>query len=367
MTKLAFVADVHLGNHKVHGGEAVASLNVRCRLGLDVFRRAVIRAAKRRCDGFFVLGDLFDYQRPEAQLLTEVQGILGEDEHAEMKKWLLVGNHDQTSTARGDHALGPLAPFATIVDRPTAVVVRDVAVGLVPFVAGHVDDWIADAVRDAARVAGDLDYARQILGVHLGIADDDTPGFLSRSEDAIRVEAIRGHASTHGFSKVLAGNWHNRRLWSAEPPEVFQLGALVPTGFDNPGLEGYGTLAIWEDGKLSFEEITGPRFIGTTPELAAEFVEKARALGHAPFLRVTAPPLDLAAVRAFVESLGVVADVLPDATDITVAARSAATNARAANTVDDALAGFVEVMILPENVDRADVLARSKRYLRRIE
>lgn len=365
MTKLAFVADVHLGNHKIHGGEATASLNERCRAGLNTFQRAVDRAIDLGCSAFVVLGDLFDYQRPEAQLLAAVQRILARADAEGVRVFLLVGNHDQTSSARGDHALGPLAPVASIIETPTNVLGGPgVRLGLVPFVSGGVPGWFGDAAKAAARVGPGVDYDVMLLGVHLGIADEETPPWLVKSDDAIRFDVLQEHARTRGFSKALAGNWHNRKRWKG-PPEVFQLGALVPTGWDNPGLEGYGTLAIWDDGDLSYEEIPGPRFLGTTPEEAPALVEEAWRRGDVPFVRLVVPPDQLARGHEALHALRVVGDVRADVTDTTVAARSAATNARAATTVDDALAGFVGAMALPEGVDRAAVLAKAKGYLRR--
>jgi hypothetical protein len=365
MTKIAFVADVHLGNHKIHGGEPVASLNERCRVGLGTFQRAVDRAIDLGCASFVVLGDLFDYQRPEAQLLAAVQRILARADTEGVRVFLLVGNHDQTSSARGDHALGPLSPYASVIEAPTNVLGGPgVRLGLVPFVSGGVPGWFGDAVKEAARVGSGVDYDVMLLGVHLGIADEETPPWLVKSDDAIRFDVLQEHARKLGFSKALAGNWHNRKRWKG-PPEVFQLGALVPTGWDNPGLEGYGTLAVWDDGDLSYEEIAGPRFLGTTPDDAPELVAEAKRRGHVPLVRLVVPPDQLATARASLDALGVVGDVHPDAFDTTVAARTAATNARAATTVDDALAGFVGAMVLPEGVDRAAVLSKAKGYLRR--
>ena len=124
-----------------------------------------------------------------------------------------------------------------------------------------------------------------------------------------------------GMTSVIAGNWHKTHTWTVgevvEIPAVgpailpnlpptkdteleglrqktpcrlsaVQCGALVPTGWDNPGLEGYGSLWFWDisekrslsphtplqnhdwqgqvrsDSDLSCwrrEEIPGPRFI----------------------------------------------------------------------------------------------------------
>jgi hypothetical protein len=366
VTKLAFVADVHLGNHKIHGGSSVCSLNERCRAGIEVFGRAVKRAVEARCSAFFVLGDLLDYSRPEAQLLAALQRILRRAHDGGMNFWIVAGNHEMTSGTPGDHALGPLSPYASIVDKPMLVKpARDIGVGLIPYRAGNEPAklWMPEAVQEALREGPDSGIEHRILGIHLGVSDDKTPPWLAGSPGSIDVHQLVKLAGALGVTRVFAGDWHDRRRWNFIP-SVFQLGALVPTGWDNPGLEGYGTLAIWNDGQVDYHEIPGPRFIGTVPDDAAALVAEAKKLGHQPFLRLTTSPDELGEARAALEALGVPGDVRADMTDVTVAARTAATAARSATTLDEALGGFVANMVLPEGVEREQVAALALRYLR---
>jgi hypothetical protein len=266
-TRVCFVADCHLGNHRRHAGPREASLNRRCREGLTVFRRAVQRAVELHAAAFVVLGDLFDDQRPLPQLVSAVQRILDPADEAGMRVHLLVGNHDLVSSALGDHALGPLTPLAFIHDRPTAVQVGprgEVELFLVPFGLGGApaSDWLPDVVRTIA-AGGGRRPDRRVLGVHLGIRDGRTAPWLRDAPDAVDAELLSELCAEAGVGQALAGNWHFRRQWyfdAESVPEqavrkgarsgvgVTQLGALVPTGFDNPGLGEYGTLAVWEDG-----------------------------------------------------------------------------------------------------------------------
>lgn len=67
-----------------------------------------------------------------------------------------------------------------------------------------------------------------------------------------------------------------------------QGGALVPTGFDNKGLRGYGTLAIIDsvDQSLHWRELPGPRFCTAYEQLEEEkLIAEAKQLGHQLFLR----------------------------------------------------------------------------------
>jgi hypothetical protein len=69
---------------------------------------------------------------------------------------------------------------------------------------------------------------------------------------------------------------------------ILQGGALCPTGFDNQGLHGYGTLAFWDTDKhrLSWQEMPGPRFcVARSEEEEQAIVEEARSLKHSLFIR----------------------------------------------------------------------------------
>lgn len=381
MTRIGAIADVHLGNHKRFGGASESSLNARARHGLDVFRRAVATARAEQCSALVVLGDLFDTSRPEPQLTAAVQRVVEpEPGVSDMKFWFIVGNHEQVSSSEGDHALGPLAPLVEVVEKPCWTMVgralggESIALGLVPFRKGKAASWLTDAIEEVFRnvPAG----VRRVLGLHLGIADKGTAEYLKAAPDAIDVETLYEAARRAKVRAVFAGNWHDRRRWDI--PEgwpdvtVLQLGALVPTGFDNPGMHGYGTLAIFDDkadDPVTFKEIPGPRFVKLASGQSLAGLTRSSG-GNTVYVSATATSeafsaTSAALARAEAEGKLAGAEVFPDATETLVAARSAASAAKAAGTLDEALAGFVEDMPLAEGVDRADVLARSQRYLKR--
>lgn len=363
MTRIAFCADCHLGNHRRFGGPVEASLNRRCREGLEVLRAAADRAVATRAFAFVVLGDLFDYQRPEPSLLAAVQHIFADlDDRLQGGVILLVGNHDQTSSTTEDNALSPLFPHATVVEHPQAVNIGGVELILIPFRPGHekAEDWLP-TVLDQMPPAG---TKARVLGLHLGIADEQTAVWLRDSRDAIKASTLIKLGKEHGVSAVFAGNWHDRRIWKRSEPTVFQLGALVPTGWDNPGLQGYGTLAFWDDGKIDFEELTGPRFL----KLKAGQNPPKHAHQFKTYVSITAAQDEVLETQSWLDSgkvTGTVVDgeVLIDTADSKVAARSAATAARSAETLDEAVSGFVEDMPLEDGVARFDVLALSRGYL----
>ena len=382
--KLAAVADVHLGNHKRFGGDVVGSINTRGRLALDTFRAAVDRARVLRATHFIVAGDLLDYSRPESPLLAAVQGIMRREGADFEEVFLMLGNHEQVSTLPGDHALAPLAveDHVTIVDRPMLRLLDDLGTELilVPFQPGHAREWLARVVRDT--LAGSEDAGARpprasrgvrVLVLHLGIKDARTPPWLAGASDAIDIDLLAPICEEHGIDYVLAGNWHDRREWRLRggKTQVLQIGALVPTGWDNPGLDGYGGLGIYERiVGLTCETIPGPRFVkADSADTFARMTLAAEKAGHKLFVSFDAQPEDMAkltgAVLAATERGDIVGgEVIPNQEEAIVKAKSAAFAAKSSKTLHEALANYVRVMPLPDTVDRAAVHERAKGYLR---
>ncbi len=393
-TRAGVVADVHLGNHKRFGGETVGSINVRCRLALDVFKRAVAAAKAASCTHFVVAGDLFDYARPEPALLAAAQEII-EDVAEQMGVYLMIGNHDRTSGVYNDNALAPLRPYATIVDKPLRVVGEDGAeLLLVPYQPGPVVEWLQPAVsaliseRDAsddsrARLGGTTaDTLSQLLVLHMGIRDDATPPWLRDAPGAVNVEALRRMCEDLDIDHVMAGDWHEHKVWKStgmpgHRPYMMQLGALVPTGWDNPGVVGYGTFATWEQ-RLHREggprvkriEIPGPRFVKVSTSADRDAAVESGMKDNTLFVSEVCAPEDLAErtmmanlMTAGLKEIGGY-EVLPDQTIAKADARMAASLARNAETFDAALEGFVAAMPLGEHINRGAVHERCKEFLK---
>lgn len=368
------VADVHLGNHRRFGGPVEASLNQRCRFTLDVYRRASERAAELNASAFVVLGDLYDDDRPLPQLITEVQRITSRADADGVTTVFLVGNHDQTSADARDHALGPLAPAGVVVAEPRTLVVGKgtdaVELGLLPFHVGLSEQWIADAARAFEwRTTGQP----RLLCIHAGVRDEKTPAYLQDSKDAIKAATLVELARELAVGVVLAGNWHQRRRWQSrgeQPVDVLQLGALVPTGWDNPGVDGYGTLAIYgADGVVRHESLPGPRFVRVKCEadlkVQLAFAEKRSVQ---LYVQWEAAPDELAdasrRMAELVEQSKVAAgEVIAGEQQAAEKAWAAAEAARSACSLEEALSAYVAEMDLPIDVDRDDVLDRSRKYL----
>lgn len=355
---IGLIADVHLGNPRRHGGPLVSGINRRCRQALAVLQRATELAVERKCEALVVLGDLFDTTNPPQQVVAAAQQIF---EGARIPVLSLLGNHEQVSTDPGDHALGPLSPVAQVVSEPLSLVAGGVELLLVPFQPGPAAEWLPGAV-EAAGSGGTGKPATLLL--HLGLEDGETPSYLRGTHDSVMVGQLADLCSTYEIGSCFSGNWHEHRV-VRDDPLIVQVGALCPTGWDNPGLKGYGRVVFWDGYRMHSKEVPGPRFLKMEP---GENWDSRKTRDCQMYVEVRCAPKNvpaaLADVREAVEDGVVVAgDVVPDQAVVRAAARSAATAARSADTRDQALAGYVENMELEEGVSREAVLGRVKGYL----
>lgn len=362
MTRIGFVADVHCGSPKRHGGPMEAGINRRGREILRVLEAAVTRAAERGCKTFVVLGDLLDDTWPAPQLLAQIQDIL---DSFPGRVLLLLGNHEQVSTAAGDHALGPLQDVADIVAEPTILSLGDASLALVPFRPAPAKTYLPDALK-----ALGIGTVRTILGIHAGIIGPDTPPWLLGAHDALPAVQLLKLMEEYKIETTFAGNWHNRREYGSR--RILQVGALVPTGWDNPGLAGYGTLAVWDSELgMQWEEISGPRFVKMqkAEELPLrEAVEELHRHGKVSelYLEWAVPHGELESSASALESLGdllAAGTVVPNAAALAEAKEGANKAAGTAGSLPEALANYIAELPVDDGVDRASVLARARGFL----
>lgn len=385
MARVAWVADVHIGNHKRHGGDMVSGINERCRKTLAALKAACLRAKERGCERLFVAGDLFDNTRPSPQLIRAVQEIFEGDCPPVT---LLLGNHDQVSTNSGDNALGPLAPICTVVDKTCTWVSADakLQIWLVPFQPGDARKWLPSAISGLeGRGSGlgnstlsssqpppsDKEQTTRVLAFHLGISDSDTPAFLQKAHDAVPVSQVTELCEQYGIHHVFSGNWHDRKVWpSPSGGSIFQTGALVPTGWDNPGIAPYGTLGILDSEEgMSFDIIPGPRFVKLKQaDKVQETIDYAKELGHDLYVELTVEHNVVREckqdAKALVQSGDVTAiQVVPDHKEAQSAAKASASAARSPDTLEEAINQYLKTQPLPEGVTVMEVLAKAKELL----
>ncbi len=375
--KIAFVADVHLGNHKRQGGEVTVGLNRRCRAAVAAFATSVKYAIEAGCGGFVVVGDLFDDDHPSPQLITEVRAILADaNASAGLHFALVEGNHEQRTVAPGDHALGPFGDLAVIVDRPQVVTFLrgQAAVACVPFSPGEAALWFPNAIAALrAELHDHFEGLPTALALHLGIKDEQTAPWLLGSHDAITAVALFAELAHLGTRarQAFAGNWHERQTWRSSQTDraIHQLGALVPTGWDNQGVD-YGRMAVWtpSTGLVGYAKVPGPRFFQACSLEELAFDMGTSPAGNQHYARLVVAPSELSETREALTKLAaagklVAWEVVPDVAEAKAAVRTAAGAARAAASLGAGLAAYVEAFPLAEGVDRAAVLRRASAFL----
>lgn len=378
--RLAFVADVHVANHPIQGGPMISGVNQRAQAILDALHQAVREAAQLDCE-FVILGDLFDTAKPTPQLVAATMAALRISESPDLQPQVLImkGNHDEQSSARGDHALGPLAVHpesgVELFEEPRIVTLPGGELWMVPFQTGPAKEWLP-VVMAGLESTSSFVQGERVLALHLGIHDGDLRSanfWAEGAHDAIGVEQLVELCFKHRINGVYAGNWHARREWTVTDQghtvRILQVGTLAPTGWDNPGLEGYGTVAHWLDGHMGAIEVPGPRFVNVRSQAELDDITLEAGVHNRLWVRRIAEPNDLDNARFEVEAIKhssptvMSAEVRVSKESIKAAAAQAATAARASGTLMDALEAYVAKLELPAGIDRAWVIEKARTYL----
>ena len=369
--KIAAIADVHVGNHMLDnplGGPLIAGVNSRGHAVLRVLEQAVRQAVEEGATKLFVAGDLMDSTRPTPQLLRGVQLAL---DVAEIDVHLLVGNHEQGSTEPGDHALTPLSPVVhRIYEHATAS--GDFA--FVPYADCKSGLELLEAGLEGIDLGGD-----GVLVTHLGVRDGRTPPWLKNAHDCVDVSDLHALMGRCGAAVAILGNWHDHRYWRFDDGcEVIQCGALVPVGWSNPSTvaeltsleeDTYGSLVIVDTAlprgsRVSRVVLPGPRFVqvGSVAK-AQEAARIASERGVDLYVEVKASVDAKGEVLREVERLELAGSrVTVDQADVRKRVNAAALSARDQQTVERALAEYIE-RVPTEGADPAAVLRRCREYL----
>ena len=356
---IATVSDLHIGNFPKFGGAYVSGINARCTATLQSLARAVNAANKHECEHFIVNGDVFDTDTPTPQIEAAVISVLqpfNGDVH------LIVGNHDQRSSAEGDHALGPLAGHRT---QGGEILVHEVpgTIGQVlfaPYTKAAVSEWFPELLRV---------HTPQFVFAHFGVIDSKTPEFLKHSPaDACDWETLCSAMRSAGTRLLCVGNWHNPSSWSAPSTRIEQVGALTPTGFDNPG-PSFGRVLIVDTDtvKVSATRVAGPRFVKLVwgPDLLSQIAGHGKHV----YAHMEAAPEELPAARAWLKGAGAKAGIkdftlVPSKAAAISQARAAARATVQASTMREALEAYIAKIPMPEGVSRASVSNRVQGYLK---
>jgi DNA repair exonuclease SbcCD nuclease subunit len=374
MTRIAFIGDVHVANHKKFGGPIIGGINSRCENILSALSSAVTKARTEDAEALVILGDLFDTPRPVPQMVRRVQEIV-----EQIPTIILAGNHDQCSDSPGDNALAPLYPVAEIFDEPDILEISGVNLIMVPHHSGDYAEYLKDQTIDLVKRCRDpLD--ERILCFHAGVIDSTTPAFLRESQAAITREDLFALSDQLDIRASFAGHWHNARAWEKGSREIFQAGAFTPTGFGDQGTN-YGILHVYETKNDSVEQyiVPGPRFVDVSLDQDITTISAARdprLTGCALYVRMSIDEEDMALGSTIIKA-GIDAGVIEDG-EISInadrskeACRKAARATTSAKNLEEALTSYTADMPL-KNIDdldepeaRMEILAMAIKYLRR--
>lgn len=365
MRRLGFIADGHIHNHLQLGGPSRAGLNRRGQETVNVLHAARTYCEANDVDVLVSLGDLFHTTSPSPQVIAAVQEAIGED----LPTVLLLGNHEMDSVAVGHNALAPLAPIATIVETDQVIDFFGVELWLAGYRPGPAKKWLPEAVGKMSVGRPKVPEHPRVLCLHLGISDPDTPYWLDGSEDSVSMIVLDQLADRFNITHVLAGNWHRRKLWTRPGCVVLQVGALNPTGFNNPGPTGYGTIAtLDDDGAIGLYELPGPRFLKAGSVKEVELQMQAVPHGSSVYVHFTVEPEQYDAAQEWLvkarSDLSVVngkVDVMADTAD---ANEEAVKLIRDAADGHEAIGHFVDAMEMPEGVEASEVKQKCKELMK---
>jgi hypothetical protein len=381
--RLAFIGDVHLGNHRQYGGDVVCGMNARFRTILRALDEAIVWANDQGCTDLVILGDVFDTPKPLPQQLAALRSSLVLFHGA---VHLLVGNHDRVSGESGDHGLGPLRTLADggnidVYDEPTWIGDSTVEVLLCPFDARPVKEWLPPLLENKTAIASAHGQRapETIVCGHFGLWEHRQAGeqpWLTSAADAAEVDWVARLCSQHAVDHLYVGNYHTHFRWTTHGVFLHQLGALVPTGFDNPGFS-YGVVETWPDDKWTL--IPGPRFVVVSSgEELGKAASKADATGCFLYADWRVSPEGYTATVEAAEAtmLGVdpvsgepllpqgsIVEVHVDRKFSKLRAAQAAGAARSSETLTEAMHAFVSKHPMPPHVSREAVLEHVRRFL----
>lgn len=232
--RILHVTDSHLGTERHVPGAPAGYL--RHHDHLRALREGLEPALRGEVDLVVHSGDLFDRSRPPLRVMADGVALLAEVVRR-TPMVLVNGNHDWRGYRR---ALPLPPPGLTVVDRPTRVVVGEVALAVVPFVR-EAAAWAA-----AAEVA--VGAGVDLLVAHQAFDGAFVPGFTFRV--GAQPDTLGPQHLPRGVDHVLCGHIHTRQRLVVGEASVVMPGSTERTSF-RERLEPKGA-AIWTlDGAVS--------------------------------------------------------------------------------------------------------------------
>jgi hypothetical protein len=342
----SFIADVHIGNHKNFGGASNKGINRRCQSILEVFEKACARSVSRETV-LVVLGDLFDKVVFQPQIAVATAEII---QRTGAKVILLCGNHEADSDKPGDHALG----IFTLLGGSVKVIDYPMVIDGILFCPHRRPEGNTDSLgylRACLKAAESLGGAPRALAVHLGLfsSKDQNPPWVYDAGDAVEVEKLAELLKGTEIEHVYAGNWHDPKTWEVGGISFYQVGALVPTGWNNPG-ELFGQVLESDLARVESVYLEGPRF------LSVKWGDNLPKGSSSTYLKIECLPNEITAVRAALEGgdyAGLM--IVPSDDNSRAVAHQAARAATSAVTLSEVVHAYLGNLSYPEDVQREEV------------
>lgn len=289
MSKTLIVGDVHLHNWPAFSDPTgKPGVNTRAQLVLNCVSKAVEIANTHRCEKLVFLGDIFETHKPSIQLQSALADILYCYGGTTV---MVLGNHDRTSMNAEDHALAMFkwVRGVWIATAPT----RALDMVLIPWSTSRPTVEL-DKLMEGRDLSKPL-----VLCLHAGLYDK-IEGFRpeqgdTKAHDAIEVNELVDVCRKYNIRRVFSGHWHAHREYTDGPElTITQLGALVPSGFNNAESPSrYGNCVIVND-DLTYERVSipGPRFLrDKTIAGMRDQIISANLTGHDHLYASIKPPI----------------------------------------------------------------------------
>jgi DNA repair exonuclease SbcCD nuclease subunit len=268
-----FLGDLQAHAWSQYSNPRADGLNDRLLDVVNELRRIRRLAIKRQMNAVFILGDVFQERgKLDLTVLNSIYREVDQFRRRSIEVLMLVGNHDRAPVG-AFHSLEVFKRIATVVDRPTQVMIGGMRVGAIPFFA------------EASKT---VDYLQQyanseILILHTAVRNIK----LASGEmwgDGIALSDIPEKPWT------FMGHYHK---FTKLRDRCFYVGSLLQ---NNWGERDPKVFAQFVDGRVTWVPTQGPIFVEVTAE---DFHTRTDLKGN--FVRVhwTGPLDETGAVRSY--------------------------------------------------------------------
>lgn len=295
MQRTLIAGDIHLHNWPAFADPGhLPGLNTRAEQIVRCVGAVLRQAEKHACQRVVFLGDIFETHKPSIALQHALAEQLVSTSASTI---LMVGNHDRISMSPDDHALAMFKHLPATKVIQASSITDDLV--MIPWSTNNVTDEIHARLSHA-----NADFPK-VLCLHAGLYDKSEAPRAEQgnrdAHDAIEVNSLVKICRRYNIRRVFSGHWHAHREYTHGPElTITQLGALVPSGFNNAEhTSRYGQCVVVDEHlNVTPVQISGPRFLrATTLKGVQELVTMHE--GYKPYISVKANVADMPLMRDY--------------------------------------------------------------------